>query len=322
MSDRDPIAKAVHIGGGNYFDDMRIDIAESHRRLAGLARNPKSVRKPRWRNLAKLCLAGLSMRLGIREFLVTNGIARKWMDDFCDYWSNVLDGRPIATAIEFFMLMHDYRKRQQYVRRLEWGSPSRHLENWQDPVQIFATFRSVMDMALRPIRCMDLWRRMPGSARVLEYGCSLAPYYYCYREFFSHLDCRWVLADIPGFPFHYARYLYRNDAEVEFVAIGAGDFADPLRGAGNFDIIILTSVLEHLDDPIFVSEYLLKKLKRGGLLVFDYIKSEGKGLDHPASLQMRRKCLENILAKTRLVSGEVGDLDGSVGLCIARKEGE
>lgn len=28
--------KALHLEGGNYFDDMRIDISESHRRFANL----------------------------------------------------------------------------------------------------------------------------------------------------------------------------------------------------------------------------------------------------------------------------------------------
>jgi 2-polyprenyl-3-methyl-5-hydroxy-6-metoxy-1,4-benzoquinol methylase len=161
---------------------------------------------------------------------------------------------------------------------------------------------------------------VPKGARILEYGCSLAPYYHCYRDFFSHLDCKWTLADIPNFPFHYARYLYRNDADVEFVIINANDFSNPLGEVGEFDVIILTTVFEHLDDPLFLSEYLLKRLKIGGLFVFDYIKSEGKGLDHPKALEMRQDCIRNIMAQTDIVSGKINNIKESIGLCIAQKK--
>jgi len=156
--------------------------------------------------------------------------------------------------------------------------------------------------------------------RILEYGCSLAPYYYCYREFFSHLNCKWSLADIPNFPFHYAKYLYRNDPDVEFITINDVDFTNPLGEASEFDVILLTTVLEHLDDPLFISGYLLKRLKTGGLLVFDYIKSEGKGLDHPRALEMRQECLRSILAQTQIVNGKINDINESISLCIAKKK--
>lgn len=168
--------------------------------------------------------------------------------------------------------------------------------------------------------CLGLWKKILKNMRILEYGCSLAPYYYCYREFFSHLNCKWIIADIPNYPFHYAKYLYRNDSEVDFLTIDEKNFSEPLVGVeGDFDAIILTTVLEHLDNPLATSEYLLKKLKPGGLFIFDYIRSEGKGLDHPKALEMRKVCLENILKKTQIISGNIHDVDESIGLCVARK---
>lgn len=318
VSDQD--VKAVHLEGGNYFDDMRIDIAESHRKFANLIRNAKSIRRPRYRNIIKLYLTGIALRLGIYQFFVVNGIRRTWLENFRDYWSNILNGRPFWNTLDFFMLLHDYRKGQQYTSQLEWDDPAQHLVNWQNPNQIYSTLHNVRALATRPIVCLDLWKRVPQSAHILEYGCSLAPYYYCYREFFSHFDCKWTLADIPNFPFHYARYLYRNDADVEFVIINDSDFSNPLRETGDFDVIILTTVLEHLDNPLFVSDYLLKRLKVGGLFVFDYIKSEGTGLDHPKALEMRQDCLKNILAQTRLVYGKINNINESIGLCIAQKK--
>ena len=311
--------KAVHLDGGNYFDDMRIDIAKSHRRFANLTRNAKNLSMPRYRNIINFYLTSIALRLRIHEFLIVNGIRRRWLDDFRIYWSDILNGRPFWNTLEFFMLLHDYRKRQQHTSSLEWNDAIQHLRNWQHPSQIYSTLHFVRTCALQPINCPTLWRNISKGMRILEYGCSLAPYYYCYREFFSHLNCKWILADLPNFPFHYAKYLYRNDSDAEFVTINERDFSNPLGESGDFDVIILTTVLEHLDNPSFVSEYLLKRLKTGGLFVFDYIKSDGKGLDHPQALEMRPDCLGRILAQTKIIHGRINDINESIGLCIAQK---
>jgi len=310
---------ASHLEGGNYFDDMRIDISESHHRFDHLPRALKSIRQPRYRNLVKLFFTRFCIRVGLHEFLVINGIRRKWLSDFRLYWSHILNGRPFWSTLDFFMLLHDYRKRQQHTSQLDWNDATQHLANWQHPSHIYATLHSVRNLAIHPIVNLNPLKKMSKGARILEYGCSLAPYYACYREFFSHLNSKWVLGDIPNYPFHYAKYLYRNDAEVEFVTINAEDFSSPLGETGEFDIIILTTVLEHLDDPLFISEYLLNKLKPGGLFVFDYIKSEGEGLDHPNALATREDCIKSILAKTKLIYGKIEDISKSISLCISQK---
>jgi len=269
-------------------------------------------------------MAGLQLRLHIREPLVMNGITRKWFNDFVGYWRDVLGGRPLHTIADFNALLHDYRKGQQHVAELDWSDPSRHIAVWQESEHIYQIFHSARKLALHPTVGHRLWAKVPRGSRVLEYGCSLAPYYYCYRSYFSHLGCTFVLADLANYPFHYAKYLYRHDAEVEFATINAEDFADPLgsvsSGSGEvFDVIVVTTVFEHVDDPMFVASYLLDRLKPGGLFVFDYIKSDGHGLDHPNALRMRGPTLTAILDRTDVIHGEVDDLTASIDLCIARK---
>ena len=312
--------KALHFEGGNFFDDMRIDISESHARLANLTRHTKSIKRSQYRNIVKLYLTGVSIRFGFHEFLIVNGIRRRWFDDFRHYWAEILNGRPLLNTLDFFMLLHDYRKRQQHTLQLDWDDPSQHLANWQHTSQIYSTLHNVRKLALHPLMTLKLWKNVPRGARILEYGCSLAPYYNCYREFFSHLGCHWILADIPNYPFHYAKYLYRDDAELDFITIQPVDFANPLGDTAEIDVIILTTVLEHLDDPAYVSEYLLERLKPDGLFVFDFIKSDATGLNHPNALELREDCIRRILEETQIVSGRIDDLNESIGLCIARKK--
>lgn len=312
--------RAVHMEGGNYYDNMRIDIAESHKNLLNICSNPKNIRRPRYQNLLKIFVTRIAIRFGIYELLIVNGIYRKWLTNFQEYWSRILTGRPFWNTIDFFVLLHDYRKRQQHCSQLEWENSEQHLKNWQNPNEFYSIMHNARVLATNPVVCLALWNRIPKSASILEYGCSLAPYYHCYREFFTHLDCKWTLADIPNFPYHYARYLYRNDQDVELKIINENDFLNPLGSESTFDVIIATTVFEHLDNPLFVAEYLLKRLNINGLLVFDYIKSEGKGLDHPKALEMRKDCLEMIFDQLEIVDGNIENINETLGLCIAKNK--
>lgn len=310
--------RAVHLPGGNLYDHMQLDLAESYRRLDGWERPVKPLRRSRVRNLLDLVATSAAIRFNLHDALILNGLKRQWFDEFREYWSQVLGGRPLRMPLDLFMLTHDYRRRQQHTESLEWSDPQQHLANWQHPHELYELLRCTLKLALGPVRGLKLWRLIKPRSRVLEYGCALAPYYNCYRQYFSHLQCQWTLADIPNYPFYYARYRYGTDG-VDMVTINAEDFTRPLGDRSGFDAIILTTVLEHVDQPLFLVEYLLDRLNDGGLLVFDYIKSHGTGLDHPNSLRLRRQSLELIIARTEMIHGRLDDLDESVGLCFVRK---
>lgn len=314
---------ASHYPGGNYFDQMRIDIAASHLGLDNINVAKRSVQKPWLLNTFRLLFTGFLIRTNLWMPLVMSGLVRRWFGDFVAYWHDVLGGRPIPTVSDFTALLHDYRRGQQHVDELQWTDPAKHVANWQAPVNLYQTFHYARKLALRPVLGLRFWRSVARGSRILEYGCSLAPYYHCYRRYFSHLGCSFVLVDIPNFPFHYAKYLYRHDAEVEFVTINPSRFSDPLADLQEqdapFDAIVVTEVLEHLDDPPLVAGYLLDRLKPNGLFVFDYVKSEGHGLDHPNALHTREETLSKILKATEVIDGDVSNPMESVGFCIAQK---
>lgn len=101
MAISDKNVKAIHLEGGNYFDDMRINIAVSHRRFINLTRNAKNIRRPKYQNIIKFYLSRMALGLDIHELLVVNGIKRQWFDDFRDYWSTILNGRPFWNILSF-----------------------------------------------------------------------------------------------------------------------------------------------------------------------------------------------------------------------------
>ena len=315
-----PIAyQAVHLPGGNYFDDVRLDLPASYREqdewLAQVAR--ESVRD----STLRTSLRRVGYRLEpyrVREALVNAGLRRRWCEEFGDYWENVLGGRPL-TLMDFHNLRFAYRARGQITEELSWESWSGHLENWQHPMHIFQTFDFVYRSGLHPAwHGNALFELLERGWRMLEYGCSIAPMYRTWRTFLSDRASGWVLADIPNFPFHYARHVYGRDAEATFHVIEEPD--DPLSGLdGQFDLILIQTVFEHLDRPRLVAEYLLDRLRPGGLFWFDYPLVDISGLNTPAGQSEREETLEFLADRLDVVRGELRIDDRPLGQCIGRK---
>lgn len=296
--------RAATLNGGNFYDDIRINIEASHCKFDHAAQKSPTTDPPAGSRLipARLRYIGdaLLQRANALEALCILGIRKKWFRDFQDYWANCLGGRPIQ-PIDFYLLYHEYRKKQQKPGRLDWGTAEQHIQNWQDPVHIFAVFCYARLQAVSPIVPMHIWRFIPPAGHCLEYGCSLAPFYFTSKTYGLLPQASWTLADIPSFAFHYGKYRYRHDENITLLTIR--DFENPLDGKGSYNTVILTTVLEHVDDPVFLVDYLFGKMKRGGILVFDYIKSDGSGLDTPSSLEKREECLKLIARETKLLSG-------------------
>lgn len=281
-------------------------------------RTTRSVRRSHVRNAAALAAFGLEWRFGLREALVQAGVRRRWFDEFHDYWRDALGGRPLTVA-DFHGLRFHYRRRAQHTVGMDWSSAEQHLANWTAPENLSATFQFVYRSALQPVRSKLLARLLPRGGRVLEYGCSLAPMYRTWRAYYSHIPCRWLLADIPTFPFHFSRHAYARDAETDFHVIR--DLEDPLAGVdGSFDLIILQEVFEHLDAPRRIAEYLLERLTPEGLFAFDYMeKHDALGHDTPAGVDERTETLEYLATQLELVHGSLCVGPASVVFCAGRR---
>jgi SAM-dependent methyltransferase len=312
--------KAVHLPGGNYFDDVRLDLPASYATQDEWLRSTQKVSvrtsKPR---AALRRVAYKREPYRVREALVSLGLRRTWFEEFRGYWEDVLDGRPL-TVMDFHNLRFNYRKRSAgNIRTLSWSSGQEHLANWQDPVNLFQTFEFVYRTALHPVwGGTALFDVLEDDFRVLEYGCGMAPMYRTWRTFLSSTPTRWVLAEIPGYSFHYARHVFGRDAEADFVVID--DFADPLAGVtGAFDLIIVQTVFEHLDHPRHIAQYLLDRLKPGGLFLFDYVRTDGTGLDTPTALAERRSTLEHLGERLEFANGDFRIDDRSLHQCVGRK---
>lgn len=77
---------AVHLPGGNFFDDLRIDVAKSHETLAALDSEKRSDRGLAFWNKLRFLANGALQKCKLQEVLVTTGLRRSWFDEFHDYW--------------------------------------------------------------------------------------------------------------------------------------------------------------------------------------------------------------------------------------------
>lgn len=311
---------AVHLPGGNYFDDVRLDIAESITRQrdwrSGLQK--QIVNRSTVANRIALKRFLLTARAGARDALVNNSLERAWFGEFQDWWHNAVQGRPL-TVSDFLALRFHYRTRAQHIHAMDWSTQEKHLENWQSPDNINAIFQFVYRDALWPLRSPLLFDAIQKGTRVLEYGCSVAPMYRTWRQFMSDRAASWVLADIPNFPFHYAGHIYARDNAAEFAYIE--DFSDPLRDVqGSFDLIIVQEVFEHLDAPSRVARQLVERLAPGGALLFDYPAKDVDsvaGHDTSAGASQRIETLEYLAEVLDL--GEFQPSAETVALRVARR---
>lgn len=312
----------------NLYDDVRLDAAALLKQQeATLPPADPSARSGdglgplgRLGSRARLYGLGALVKLGWHRRLVYANLKLDWFFEFQRYWVQELGNRPIHPH-DFAFLSGIYRQRLQtiyfeQIENPELASDERHLEAWRDHRAIYYLFAYAYRQALSPLRVHPFTRYVPRGGRVAEYGCGAAPILTALVRRYRHLDLQLVGADIPHLLFHYARWKFRTDRFVTMLPIEPNNDT-PLSGL--YDTIFCLEVLEHLPRPIAAIEHFHRVLKPGGHLVFDYVRSEGTGLDTATSLRDRIPAIELILSRFDIVQGRVVTDGSHLEPVVARK---
>jgi 2-polyprenyl-3-methyl-5-hydroxy-6-metoxy-1,4-benzoquinol methylase len=312
----------------NRYDDFRPDVAallkEQEARVApadSRARSGDGLGAfGRLASLARLYALGALIKTGMHRRLIYANWSLDWFREFQTYWVTELGNRPLQPH-DFYFLAGVYRQRLQTIHfdsieNIDLANDDSHLEAWRDHRIVHHLFSHTYRQALSPLRVHRYARYVRRGGRVAEYGCGTAPILDALARWYRHLDIHLVGADIPHLLFHFARWKFRDARFVTMVPIGPNDDA-PL--AGRYDTIFCLEVLEHLPRPLPVLAHLVEVLQPGGYLIFDYIRSDGTGLDTPSSLRDRIPALKFLLERLEIVEGKV-PVDGNhVDPVVARK---
>jgi 2-polyprenyl-3-methyl-5-hydroxy-6-metoxy-1,4-benzoquinol methylase len=297
----------------NRYDDIRPDVPALLAAQAGAlppadpaARSGEGLAPlGRVASVARLYGLGLLVRLGLHRRLVHANLRLDWFHEFQEYWTQVLDNRPIHPH-DFYYLHGVYRQRLQSVVP-DLGSDAAHLEAWRDPSVVYCLFAHTFRQALQPLHVHRYARFIRRGARVAEYGCGTAPMLTALARRYRHRDLALVGADIPHLLFHFARWRLRHHRFVTMLPI---DPAHDTPLTGRYDVIFCLEVFEHLPRPLATLRHFAEVLNPGGLLIFDYVRSEGTGLDTAAALRDRDAALRFVLERFDVIDGHV-PTDGS-----------
>lgn len=266
-------------------------------------------------------LVPIMQRTQLKRLLRNANLDTSWLNAFAEYWFN-LGGRTLWHISDFFFLRNFYRLRQPPPTVNTTASPSEHLALWQSEGFLYGLFHAVLkESFFSENECLLLLRRYkPHYRTLLEYGAGSAPITHSIIEHnCASPDCEFTIADIPTLVFHYASHKFRHCSNVHPIVL---EKADQFQIVTNkkFDIIFCCQVFEHLDAPMVTAKLLVDRLAPGGVIFFDYTKSDARGLDSRQGLEERTHVLDYLETSLRVIHGRI-DKDRSMGLTAAQKAG-
>lgn len=111
----------------------------------------------------------------------------------------------------------------------------------------------------------DLLKDLPHGARLVEYGCGIAPATFWLSR--RRSDFKAILVDVPGEAIDFASWRLKrygfDHVQTHFVTSVV-----PILPTA--EVVIATEVLEHVPSPVAVMQTLLGSLRPGGILYEDF----------------------------------------------------
>ena len=312
---------------GNYYDNLLIDIPRLYLKFPFSNKNFSKVYKQPlvqslFHKIYQNILIPLKYRVYLWYLLRRTNLDLTWFDQFKLYWSQILKGRPLWGVQDFYFLRNTYRLKFKDNRIPQEANTKAHLGAWQDPGLLYQLFHQVYKESL--FNKIDILRyinkyKVNKIGSLLEFGCATAPIITTLVDFYNiNKYMKIYVSDIQTLSFHYAMYKFRNFPNV---------FPILLKPENNFllefnkkvDVIFCIEVFEHLNKPLATIKIFHKILEKDGLLIFDYIKSEGTGLNTSQGVRERKSVLEFINKHFHLVKGDINEKN-NIYLSVVRKK--
>lgn len=303
----------------NQFDNLQVNVPKLYQAWPLEPRRSLPLPPRRFNFLYRLPLP-LRWRTVSWHLLHRLRLDQTWFDDFRVYWSIVLGGRPLWGPEDFYFLKNWYRVKFQSLAVADTAHAEEHLAAWQRPEALYQLLHYVYKGSLyHDAHLVATAKRLAKQFdSFLEFGCGTAPITTAYLTFFSDsARTRIVISDIPTLAFHYAALVLGQQSQVTPIALETSNkFAVPAFEP--VDVIFCMTVFEHLNQPLDTVKAFYERLNPRGLLVFDYLKGAGDGLDTMAAVNERDAVVAYVRDNFTVVHGSLEELDQQK-ICIVRK---
>lgn len=267
--------------------------------------------------LMRMYSMGILYKLGLLEKLMCSNLLIGWFEEFRKFWVDYLKNRPID-IIDFHFLRVNYRTKFQEVSYEDELNPTKFIKAWQKQENVHLLFHCIWKYAKSAyLDFHPFLRYIRNKAHILEYGCGIAPITTGLIKYCPYKKLKFTIADIKQINFLYARWKFSQKDYINSITIDPA-ICDNLPAQENYDVILCLTVLEHLPNPFEVIKVLHNHLKTGGILIFDYVKGEGKGLDTTRGVIEREKVLNFIEQNFKLLKGTI-NCKQSTGLTVVKK---
>ncbi|MEY2817109.1 MAG: hypothetical protein RL275_572 [Chloroflexota bacterium] len=308
----------------NQWDKLVLDVKEVYKKYplsVNVFEETQKKTTALFRRFYKTPFIPLSFRRFIRKLFLRTNLDTSWFEDFSNYWSSTLGGRPLLSVQDFYFLTNLYRTRFQDNQIPDTNDANIHLEAWQRPELLYQLLHLVYKETI--VDYVYLLKKMfkykPKIRNFLEFGCGTAPITASLYEFFGmRKEIKIYFSDIQTIAFHYAAYRFVRYQNANPVTLKPeNDFK--LANLPPLDVITCITVFEHLNKPLDTVKDFYALLLPGGLFFFDYIKSEGEGMDTNHGTRERLAVLEFVASHFDILEGNLNE-NGNTGLVIARKK--
>jgi hypothetical protein len=117
----------------NQWDKLVLDVKEIYKKYplsVNVFEETQKKTTALFRRFYKTPFIPLSFRRFIRKLFLRTNLDTSWFEDFSNYWSSTLGGRPLLGVQDFYFLTNLYRTRFQDNQIPDTNDANIHLEAW------------------------------------------------------------------------------------------------------------------------------------------------------------------------------------------------
>ena len=220
-------------GESRFFDNLAVDVKKVYTKFPINKKiNPKpnqiEFMKSYFHKLYRNSLIPGKIRKNLWYFLRQTNLDLTWFNEFKNYWTSILGGRPLLNVHDLYFLKNLFRLKFQNVQVPNTEDPYIHLEAWQRPELIYQLLHLVCkEFVSNQYAILKILRKKKKTFNsMLEFGCATAPITTSLFEFFKIPKSRKIyISDIQTLAFHYAIYKFRRCSNViPLVLVPDNDF--------------------------------------------------------------------------------------------------